>query len=113
MNGIDQKNETSSHWQQLDLFDASKIAAPTSDDAAARARETAQRRLSYARVTRDPAVALSSAANQSRAAELGESFAAFVAGLSDERRAEIRRRLGLPEQAGSTLPKRARAGQAA
>jgi hypothetical protein len=109
-------DEGSRAWRQLDFFgqdEDSSFISTAQTPIVARAGSTGQRRLSYARVTRDPAVALSSAANHSHAADLSASLATFVSGLSDERRCELRRRLGLPDQAGSTIRKRVRDGRAA
>jgi len=100
-------------WEQLGLFDSGErtVSKPATEES----REPAQasRRLSYSRVTRDPAVALSSATNQAQADDLRAGFASFVAGLSPERRAELRRRLGLSTEPATSGPARLRKDGAA
>ena len=87
-----------SSWQQLEIFASDRQISR------AETRSLAQRvirRLSHTRVTRDPAVAESNTQNQSLSHDLRESLATFVAGLSAERRAALRQRLGLAARPAS------------
>jgi hypothetical protein len=107
-------------WVQGALFDTAELAAPASGRRSVtvtRAREQPMyylngppsRGVNRARVTRDPAVAVSYSQAHETASDFRIGLARALAQLSPEQRAALRAKLERPEPAASPRPSRHRA----